>query len=357
MRVNLLSILLTFFLLSHSQVQEYYQTIEGKIGAEIKTELHRIIAKDTANNLSYGSGSERRTWYGFYMADRDEKTNYVLDMYSDIKREFPNDYVDRNYPGFGQELHIEHSFPKSWWHGHTWAAYKDLYHLYPADGPTNNSKSNNPLGIVIGTPVRDNGVSKTGKSNINGYNGNVFEPADEYKGDFARSYFYVVTAYENYANYWDSPMLTNTTYPVWQDWAVELLLDWHQNDPVSDKELKRIESVYKIQKNRNPFIDYPELTEYIWGDKTDVAWSFVSNSIEVLDKLAISIYPNPASSYITLLNHPENAVFEIYTMLGNKLLSGVADQQIDVSMLQDGYYILVLQVDTRRISLPVVIKK
>ncbi len=92
----------------------------------------------------------------------------------------------------------------------------------------------------------------------------VFEPADEYKGDFARTYFYVVTAYQNLS--WKyTYMVADGDYPSLQPWAIEMLLKWHRDDPVSEKELKRNEVVYSIQTNRNPFIDYPELAEYIWG--------------------------------------------------------------------------------------------
>ena len=97
------------------------------------------------------------------------------------------------------------------------------------------------------------------------YTDNCFEPADEFKGDFARSYFYISTIYEDYYQLWQSPMLNNNTYPVWKPWALDLLLKWHRQDPVSPKELARIEAVYNIQGNRNPYIDYPNLVENIWG--------------------------------------------------------------------------------------------
>ena len=97
-------------------------------------------------------------------------------------------------------MNIEHSFPKSWWGGYEYTAYKDLFHLYPADGTTNSTKSNLPLGEVSGTPTFDNGKSKIGKNGFGtAYSDYCFEPADEYKGDFARSYLYITTIYEDYA--------------------------------------------------------------------------------------------------------------------------------------------------------------
>lgn len=252
----------------------YYDNAEDLFGAELKTELHQIICNDTTEYLSYGSGIGH-TWEGFYLSDRDSTTNAVIDMYSAIIRYYPDPNPD--FASFGQEIHIEHSFPKSWWGGTSLSAYTDLHHLYPADGSTNLSKSNCPLGEVTGTISTDNGVSKIGDGVYENYDGNVFEPADTYKGDFARSYFYIVTAYENYYTLWDSPMLENNTFPVFNDWAIEMLLEWHRHDPVSDKERKRTEVVFLFQNNRNPFIDHPELAEHIWGNQTQSGWTQIEN--------------------------------------------------------------------------------
>ena len=170
-------------------------------------------------------------------------------------------------------LNREHSFPKSWWGGSTTIPpFVDLNHLYPAEAQANMKKSNYPLGCVdMGeTGVWENGVSKVGYP-VAGQGGNakkVFEPADEYKGDFARTYFYMVTCYQNLK--WNpkySWMLQSNTYPTLAPWAQTLLLEWSRNDPVSQKEIDRNEAVYRIQNNRNPFIDLPGLEEYIWGDK------------------------------------------------------------------------------------------
>lgn len=232
----------------------YYYFAKNKSKAELKTALHTYCRPLFV--LDYGGGAGF-TWEGFYSADNRNDT--VVDMYSNTVRKFN---------GFAavDGMHIEHSLPKSWWGTHKNNAYKDLFHLYPADGVTNSTKNNLPLGEVTGTPTLDNGVSKVGKNGFGtAYTDNCFEPADEYKGDFARSYFYISTVYQNLAPLWQSPMMNNNTYPVWKPWAIDLLLKWHHQDPVSAKELSRIEKVYAIQGNRNPFIDYPTLADYIWG--------------------------------------------------------------------------------------------
>lgn len=254
----------------------YYSSTEGKKAAALKTALHTIICQDTTHYLDYGSG-KGSTWEGFYYTDRNPVTNAVIDMYSDSVRYFPN--PNPNFTAFGQIIHIEHSVPKSWWGcdiNHPDCPAKDLNHLYPADGITNTSKNDNPLGVVTGVPTLNNGVSKVGPGVYDGYVGNVFEPADQYKGDFARSYFYMATAYEHYASKWDTTkpenMMQNNTYPVLKPWAVQLLLQWHRQDPVSEKERTRVEVVYGIQQNRNPFIDHPEMIEYIWGNRTTIPY-------------------------------------------------------------------------------------
>ena len=241
----------------------YYYFARNKKKAELKTALTQIAAP--LKVLKYGSGPGY-TWEGFYYTDQNPDGS-VIDMYSPKVRYF-NGFSSVN------GMHIEHSLPKSWWGSIENNAYKDLFHLYPADGETNSIKNNFPLGEIT-IPIFDNGVSKIGKNSFGDfYTDNCFEPADEYKGDFARSYLYVSTIYENFAPLWNSPMMDNNTYPVWKPWAMDLLLKWHREDPVSEKEEKRCEAVYNIQGNRNPFIDYPELVEYIWGKDTTNIFPF-----------------------------------------------------------------------------------
>lgn len=235
----------------------YYHNARNKQKDVLKTALHQLAVPQRV--LRYGSGTGY-TWEGFFYTDQNPDGS-VIDMYSPIVR-----YFDGFKSVSG--MHIEHAFPKSWWGGNEWPVYKDLFHLYPSDGSINMSKSNNPLGVVTGTPTSDNGVSKVGPATYPGYTGNVFEPANEFKGDFARSYFYVVTVYQDLAPFWNSPMLNKNTYPVWKPWAIELLKQWHEQDPVSIKEALRQEEVFKVQGNRNPFIDYPDLVNYIWGSDT-----------------------------------------------------------------------------------------
>jgi len=242
----------------------YYHFAKNKQKNELKMALKNVSTP--LRVLEYGSGPGF-TWQGFYYTDRQSDSN-VLDMYSNVVRK------QTSYSAVN-EMHIEHSFPKSWWGAHENMAYKDLFHLYPADAVTNMTKSNLPLGEVTGTPTLNNGVSKVGKNGFGtSYTDNCFEPADAYKGDFARSYLYISSIYEDFSQLWQSPMLNNNFYPVWKPWAIDLLLKWHRQDPVSTKELTRNEAIYQIQGNRNPFIDFPTLAEYIWGADTTSVFPF-----------------------------------------------------------------------------------
>ena len=240
---------------------DYYSRAENLSDEQLKTVLHDIISANSVR-YSFGSGAHH-TWEGFYYTDRKED-NSVWDMYSDNVRYFGDMFASI------EGIDIEHTFPKSWWGGSVNDGYKDLHLLTPADYSANRSKSNNAMGKVTVASF-DNGSFKVGKNPDYG-DFKVFEPTDEYKGDFARIFFYVATCYQNYewvldnSKYGSYYSLTNS-YLTFQPWQIELLLQWHRQDPVSEKELARHEEVYKIQGNRNPFIDYPCLVEYIWGNR------------------------------------------------------------------------------------------
>ena len=343
----------------------YYTTLEGKKTADLKTALHDIICQDTTHYLGYGAGAGN-TWQGFYSTDRDPASNEVIDMYSDSARYFVTNYVALGYKGFGMTIQIEHSVPKSWWGcdiNHPDCAARDLNHMYPADGKYNDYKSDNPLGVVTGTLAHTNSVSKIGIGTYADYTGTVFEPADEFKGDFARSYFYIATAYQHYINKWvlSAPgiMMEADTYPTLKPWAIQLLLQWSRQDPVSDKERARVENVYAIQKNRNPFIDHPELIEYIWGNMKDSIYSLkTTTGISRPVTRTLSISPNPAKESIRLNFDGQTGTFRysIYSMTGAVVLSGnTATSTIRVADLKSGVYSCVVKTGTDKLVSKLVI--
>ncbi len=167
----------------------------------------------------------------------------------------------------------EHSIPKSWWGNHTTPnQYTDLFHLIPADANVNTIRNNNPYGeVAVASNTTGNG-SKYGTCTFPGYTGKAFEPIDEYKGDLARGVLGTITHYQGAWTEQDGAVVFTGVYTQegnfgLTDYALNLFLKWHRNDPVSQKELDRNNGIEKTQGNRNPFIDYPELVEYIWGNK------------------------------------------------------------------------------------------
>lgn len=251
----------------------YYSRLDGKSGENLKTAAFEVI-----NPHSTVSSYSDLPKY-FMRTDLYPESERWWDMYSDIPLYAPS------FKG----LNREHAFPKSWWGGSTdIPAYVDLNHLYPSEARANQAKSNYPLGMVQ-TPKFDNGITLVGYA-VSGQGGGaaqVFEPDDEYKGDFARTYFYMVTCYQNLT--WKyTYMVQNNTYPTLNAWALDLLLKWHREDPVSQKEIDRNETIYGIQNNRNPFIDFPDLAEYIWGNKVGEPFKVTGSSEPVGDPVMIT---------------------------------------------------------------------
>lgn len=246
----------------------YYSTCADKYGAALLSALCSKISSHTA--ISYSG-----LWSAF--KDTDTKDNgKIWDMYSTKEFTYSTNQCG-TYTKIGDCYNREHSFPKSWFKDAT-PMYTDLFHIYPTDGYVNNQRSNYPFGECSGgTYVASSGsvkpLGKLGKSTVSGYTGTVWEPDDEYKGDFARTYFYMVAAYNDKIPNWSSEMLDGSKYPGFTSWAVTMLLNWNSLDPVSQKEIDRNEAVYAKQKNRNPFIDHPELADYIWGSKKTSAWT------------------------------------------------------------------------------------
>lgn len=259
----------------------YYDAIQGKQDSVLKSQLSLIVrggerydygttSYHTSNNppeWEKGDLKAYGTWQALPLTDM-HPDGIIWDMYSNCVRYYPNKRGDS-----GCSLNIEHCLPKSWWGGDVNDAYKDLFHLNPSDQRANSQKSNYAPGHVLQADKFDNGsfkMAKAGKSST-GYI--CFEPELQYRGDFARAYFYIATAYEDYT--WKSGTspfdaanaMDNNSYLEFKPWLVEVLLDWHRADPVSDKEICRADQISTIQHNRNPFIDYPDLVEYIWGNR------------------------------------------------------------------------------------------
>ena len=252
----------------------YYNTALGKTDQELMTSLHKIVR---GHNLR----TYQNLWTDFKSTDCNG--SIIIDRYSTSQFTQGSDQCG-SYSGVGDCYNREHSVPNSWWGASQDTMYSDLYHVYPVDGWVNNQRGNYPFGdCANGTAC---GTGKIGTCTHSGYSGTVFEVADEYKGDFARSYFYMVVRYMNRVGSWTSGLgsvvFTNSSYKHLTPWAISQLLEWHRNDPVSTLESNRNEAVYSLQRNRNPFIDHPELAEYLWGNYTGSAWTGSASTSPVI---------------------------------------------------------------------------
>ena len=243
---------------------KYYDGVDGKSSPDaILDALFNKIKDHTSKN--YKNLED-------YYEQTDFRGDSVWDMYSTCYFTMAKANVSQKAVCDGWNK--EHSIPQSWFSEAT-PMKSDLFHVYPTDARVNNLRNNHPYGEVNGgrgTGISNNtdnhALGKVGSNTFPGFSGTVYEPDDEYKGDFARTYFYMVARYRDKtftSSGGDVVFTANKTNLT--EYARNLFLKWHRQDPVSQKEIDRNQAVYGIQHNRNPFIDYPELAEYVWGNK------------------------------------------------------------------------------------------
>ena len=240
----------------------YYNGVSGKKGADnILGALNTCISRGY-NEISYKGLEPHYLNTDFY-------SDTLWDMYSTCRF----DYEDANNPqskvcdGWNKE----HVCCQSWLGSGPMVS--DMFNVYPTDARVNNLRSNYPYGVVAtvktitGDPY-NHALGKLGTSALSGCTTTVYEPDDRYKGDFARTFFYMVARYRsNILNSGNGSTMFTSNPTNLTAYSLAFLLQWHRNDPVSEKEIDRNQAVYGEQNNRNPFIDYPDLVEYIWGNK------------------------------------------------------------------------------------------
>ncbi len=251
---------------------DYYANALNKSDQALLTALYNIITSHT--NIGYDG-----LWDAYADTDTDER-GYYIDMYSTYDK-YTYSNKCGSYSAIGDCINREHSVPKSWWGGSKLPQYSDIFNIVPTDGYVNNQRSNYPYGVCEGGTRLTNGQyvakGRKGTSTHAGYSGVVFEPDDEYKGDFARAYFYMAACYNDVISGWTksggSAFFAGNSYPVFTTYAIGLLMEWHRLDPVSEKETTRNCYAHAWQGNRNPFIDHPELAEHIWGNRQGQPWT------------------------------------------------------------------------------------
>jgi endonuclease I len=338
----LYSIILSFsiFSVSAQAPSNYYTTAAGLSGTPLRLALHNIIDNHTVQ--SYAS------LYTHYNSTDILKGDTIWDMYS-LKANGTANYYFRNIAGDrcgnysveGDCFNREHSWPQSWFNSAS-PMVSDLFHVYPTDGKVNGIRSNFPYGKVNAAPTITTNGSKLGPCVSPGYAGTVFEPIDTYKGDFARTYFYMTTRYYTEDAAWISS--GSVTKCDLKPWTIALMLKWDSLDPVSAKEIARNNAVYAIQGNRNPFIDNPAFVQALFGTTSGIQIT------ETIVEDLISLYPNPVTKnelnvVVSALND-EPLQLSIEDMNGRTVFSqfytytSIEPIQINTTLLKVGIYVV-----------------
>ena len=265
----------------------YYDSATGLSGAALKSKLATII---TNGHIDKGYAG---LWTGYKTTDIDknyENDGSILDIYSenpsgtDPYKFTPVTSQCGTYSVEGDCYNREHVIPQSLFNQAS-PMVSDINFIRATDGKVNGMRSNYPYGKVGTATFTSKNGSKLGNSVSAGYTGTVFEPIDAFKGDVARMIFYFVTRYESkLSGFTSGDILGSATFPGLQTWELNVLLAWHNADPVSQAEINRNNASYTFQGNRNPFIDHPEYVTAIWGGSSDttapsIPASLVSSNI------------------------------------------------------------------------------
>lgn len=354
MKKNLLFLAVLLGLTTFAQAPAgYYNTATGT-GYTLKTQLYNIIKDHNSQSYNdlwslYNHSAFKDNYY--------ENDGTLLDIYSE-KPNGTDSYTytlvsDQcgNYNGEGSCYNREHLIPQSVFNDAS-PMRTDGHHVVPTDGYVNGQRGNHPIGKVSSASWTSTNGSKKGSSAVPGYSGTVFEPIDEFKGDVARIYFYFATRYQNQITSWNYAMFNGTSTQVFTNGFLDILLQWHENDPVSEMEIARNNRVYQFQGNRNPFVDNPQFVHEIWGYSS-------TYSRDGFEAVSVSVYPNPASEKINIETDKE--VQEI-TLIN---LNGQIIQQVkkpvpqgnvySLDNLSQGFYLLKVGVDNKKITKKIIV--
>ena len=339
--------------------QDYYAEAIGLAGDDLKEALHQIIA----NHIPYPyTSSSTDTWDILQDSDQDpENNNNILLVYTNRSQDKGYRDGSGNYSQYengngtqSNSWNREHIWPKS--HGfpnQDDIAYRDVHNLKPCDRSVNASR---------GVKDFDNGGNNHEEALSCLTDFDSWEPADFVKGDVARILFYMVVRYDPGYNYYNETFdleLVDYTTPDNFDpilGKLSTLLEWHVLDPVDDFEVNRNEVIYSYQQNRNPFIDHPELVDYIWGENNNQNWSGNLNTYNPELEMN-NIYPNPTNGIIYLPENFVNNNYEVLDINGKILTTGKINQTRILNFdLEKGVYFLKIIGSNKHSSLKLVIK-
>ena len=323
--------------------QGYYDQANNLSSDELKEALHQIISNHVI--FPYTSNSTD-TWDILQESDQDpnENNNMIL-VYTGRSQDKGYRDGSGNYSQYengngtqSNSWNREHIWPKS--HGFPDEddnAYTDVHNLKPCDRSVNSSR---------GTKDFDFGGNQHSEASDCLTDSDSWEPPDYVKGDIARILFYMVVRYDpgvdHENNTFDLELVDyttpNNTEPILG--KLSSLLDWHLSDPVDDFEINRNEIIFGFQENRNPFIDHPNLVNYLWGDNVGLVWN-ENLTVPENEIVKTIIYPNPSSGIINFSSDMEDEIIEIFNLNGQNILNKIIDSSNCVELdLPSGIYFL-----------------
>lgn len=334
----------------------YYDSLEGLSGPALKQAIQDIIANPSVVRLhSYAD-----IWEILSAADRNpENNNQVWTIY----REEPMAKLDQqNSSSIVGKWNREHIFCQSRggfevamddtadgisvWNttgpNTTVDGVSDAHHIRAVNGQENSSRNNKNYGTVATGTVYAGPTGNQGS----------------WKGDVARALFYMAVRFNglNVVNGDPSEYLVDGSTPSGNIGDLATLLTWNVSDPADDYEMNRNNYIYTWQQNRNPFIDYPMLADYVFGANYGQTWSS-SLSNGSFSENTINVYPNPTTDYLMVSGVEGNAKLEVYNLTGQRVLLQDFDSQIRLNIdLASGIYFVKVKQQTKEITKKIIVR-
>ena len=329
----------TFGIVQSTQPVDYYDSLDGLSGVNLKQALQNIIADpsivraqtysdviDILKEADQNPANSNQVWLVYTEQGR-PKLDFQTGGGSNVGKWNREHTYPRSRGGFYsiEDDDIADGIDVFWEtkadslrHGNS-----DAHALRAVDGPENSSRGNDNYG-----PIEYDGPALNMGS---------------FKGDVARSVLYMTVRYnglevvDGYPNQDPDGFLGD----------LATILDWHRNDPPDDFEMNRNNIVYNWQFNRNPFIDYPDLVEYIWGTQVGSIWNQPLSNVN-LEELNIQIYPNPTNQNVHFKGLKDEALVSVYTIDGRFLLSkNIANNSMLNLNVEHGVYILEISINNK----------
>ncbi len=305
----------------------YYDTVDLSSEDALRSSLHDVI--DGHTKIPY-TDSSTDTWDVLEQADQDPlDAGRILDVYRN--RSFPK------YGGGNNSYNREHTWPNSYgfpddgWSNYP---YSDCHHLFLCDISYNGARGSRVFDYCSGGCQSYPTDSHDGVSGVN-YTRNdspqgVWETWHDRRGDVARALFYMDVRYEGDAGSEPDLILTDDldlimssqtgdNEPVGYMGYVSVLLEWHEQDPVDDRERQRNDVVFQYQGNRNPFIDHPGWVDLLFGDGLTDAPEV---TVPAAAARIASVHPNPfnpRTEVVFSLPRAGRATVAVYALDGRRV--------------------------------------